>query len=431
VSKLTEVRENLVAKQREMNEIVKTASVGDGDYDFSKVKGHGFEDRDSKGQVEHFNAMHAEMKALAAEANQLKQTADAAREISDMGDELDRGDGRKSGSRLVHAGGEQTAEAKSLGELFTDSEAYTKWRRGAAGPEVEIDLAKQVGGGSLMTGVKAIMTTSAGWAPQNIRTGRMVDLATAPIDFLDVIPTEATDQAAVVYMEETTFTNNAAEALEGGTYAQAALALTERTSPVRKIAVYLPVTDEQLEDIAQVQSYINNRLPFMVRQRLNLQALKGNGASPNIEGLQVRAGVQTYALSAEPVFDAVAKAMDLVLNTGQAIPDAFVPNSSDWIRKFRLARTPDGIYLLGNPNDAQAANSLWGMTVAPTQQQTTGTGLLGSFAMFSGLAWKKNVTLSVGYVNDDFIKGQQSIRCEIRVAVQSYRPAAFATVTNL
>ena len=37
MSKLTEVREALLAKQKQMNSIVKAASTPEGDYDFSKV----------------------------------------------------------------------------------------------------------------------------------------------------------------------------------------------------------------------------------------------------------------------------------------------------------------------------------------------------------------------------------------------------------
>jgi HK97 family phage major capsid protein len=87
-------------------------------------------------------------------------------------------------------------------------------------------------------------------------------------------------------MEETTFTNSAAETAEGGTYPESALALTERSTPVQKITTFIPVTDEQLEDVPQIQGYLNNRLPFMVRQRLDLQILTGNGTTPNLRGLR-------------------------------------------------------------------------------------------------------------------------------------------------
>jgi len=432
VSKLIETREKLAAKQREMTEIVKAATTTSGDYDFTQVKGHGFDDlADQSARVDHFKALHSEMADLGKQATSLKEIEDIANSVKQTGDDFDRGDGRKSNSGLMLPGTQQ-AEAKSLGEMFTDGAGYKAWQPGSMNiPELEIDLAKHLGGGNAQQGVKTLMTTSAGFAPQNIRTGRVVDFATTPIDFLDVVPMESTDQAAVVYMEETTFTNSAAETAEGGAYAAGALAFTQRTQAVQKIAVYLPVTDEQLEDVAQVQSLINNRLTLMVRQRLNLQALKGNGTPPNLQGIQTAANVQTYALAAEPVFDAVIRGMDKVINTGQAMPDAFVPNASDWLTKFRLARTPDGIYILGSPNDPNAANSIWGLRVAPTQQQTAGTSLVGSFAMYSGLAMKRNITLSVGFVNDDFIHGQVAIRCDVRCSVQTYRPTAFCTVTNL
>lgn len=428
---LTEVREKLAAKQKQMSEIAKAAGTPEG-LDFSKVNDHGFGDvSDTKAAVELFTSMNDELSALAGEAESLKSAEDAAANVKRVGEMFERPDGVKTSARLLHpdSAGEPV---KSLGELITEHANFKNFRPGARemSPEWGIDLAKDVGGGDLNTGVKAIMTTAAGWAPQAIRTGKVVEKAVTPIEIIDLIPGETTNQNAVVYMEETTLTNAAVEIAEGASYPAAALALTERTSPVRKIAVYLPVTDEQLEDVAQVQAYINNRLGYMVRARLGLQALKGDGITPNLEGLQIRSGIGTYVLAGEPVFDAIVKGMDNVLNTGQATPDAVVINASDWWKKFRLARTPDGIYILGNPNEAGPAN-LWGLNVATAQQQTVGTALVGAYREFSGLAIKKNLSMSVGYVNDDFVKGQQSIRCEMRVALQCYRPAAFCKVTGL
>jgi HK97 family phage major capsid protein len=238
-----------------------------------------------------------------------------------------------------------------------------------------------------------------------------------------------------VFMEETTFTNNAAEvdeSVEGtpGTYPEAALATTEQSSPVRKIAVWLPVSDEQLEDVAQVTGYINNRLPFMLRQRLDGQVLNGDGVAPNLDGILNVAGIQTYALAAEPVFDAVHKGITLVNVTGRASADAIAMHSNDW-QDLRLTRTADGIYILGNPSEVGIPR-LWGLPVVVNETIAENTALVGDFGGYSELSFKRGIDIQVSNSHDTFfIEGKQAFRADVRVALVVYRPAAFCTVTGI
>ncbi|TMC31735.1 MAG: phage major capsid protein, partial [Chloroflexi bacterium] len=147
------------------------------------------------------------------------------------------------------------------------SNAYRGRTKGIpVGPEAELNLSPR----AILEG-KTTMTTAAGWAPQAIRSGLVVPIATRPVQVLDLLPQSNTQQANVVFMEETTFTNNAAEAAEGAAYAENVEALTERTALVQKIAVFLPVTDEQLADVDQAKAFVNNRLTFSIRQRLDNQ----------------------------------------------------------------------------------------------------------------------------------------------------------------
>jgi HK97 family phage major capsid protein len=158
-------------------------------------------------------------------------------------------------------------------------------------------------------GSKTLMTTAAGFAPQSIRIPGFVEAATRPIQLLDIIPVGQTGMEQVVYMEETTRVHAAAEKGEGVAFAESQFAFTERTSPVRKITDSLPVTDEQLEDVALIQSYINGRLTFGVRQRLDSQCLIGDAAGSNLRGIKNVVGIQTQAKGADPVMDAFFKAM--------------------------------------------------------------------------------------------------------------------------
>lgn len=277
---------------------------------------------------------------------------------------------------------------------------------------------------------KTLLTTAAGWAPQAIRTGRMVEFAARPVQVLDIVPGSNTNQNAVVYMEETTFTPAATEIAEAGTYPEAALALTERNSPVRKIAVFLPVTDEQLEDVPQMQGYLNNRLPFFLRQRLDGQIVNGNGTPPNLTGLANLGGIQTQARGTDPGPDAVYKAIVKVRVTGRASPSAVVYHPTDW-QNVRLLRTSDGIYIWGSPTDP-GPDRIWGLPVAQCDSFAAGTAYVGDFAGFSELSEKRGIEVKVSDSHSTFfIEGKQAIRADFRVALVWYRPAAFCSVTGL
>lgn len=371
-------------------------------------------------------AKSEQIRAINDELTDLSKQADSLRGVKAAGQRI-----RAAGTQVVEAGGEAGSspdgdaaqqrseqQTKSFGELFIGSVAY-KNRTGGVGPEAKLDLE-----------LKTLMTTSAGWAPETTRTGRLVDFATRPVQVTDLVPATTTSQSAVVYMEETTFTNAAAEALEAGTYAEAALALTEQSSTVRKIAVFLPLTDEQLEDEPQVQGYVNNRLPFMLRQRLDSQILVGNGTAPNLRGFLNIVGIQTQAKGADPSPDAVYKAMVKVRVTGRAMPNGIVYHPTNW-QDIRLLRTADGIYIWGNPSDA-GPERIWGLAVAQSDAITLGTALVGDFATYSELASRRGIDVQVSNSHSTFfIEGKQAMRADVRVALVVYRPTAFCTVTGL
>lgn len=306
-------------------------------------------------------------------------------------------------------------DEKGFAELF-----FEKFDpREDKGKEIEIGL-----------DLKTLFQTTAGWAPETTRTGRVVDYATRPVQVLDVIPSSPTSQAAVVYMAETTFTNAAAETAEGLAFPESTFALTEVSSPVRKISHFIPVTDEQLEDVEGSGGYLDRRLRFGLRQRADLQVIVGDGTPPNLSGITDRAGILTQAKGNDPAPDAVHKALTKVEITGRGIPDYVMMHGEDW-QTFRLLRTADGIYIYGSPADL-APPMVWGLPVVKTEALSQGTALVGDFGNFSEISIKRGVTVKVSDSHDDyFVKGKQAIRADMRMSLQVYREAAFATVTGL
>lgn len=326
------------------------------------------------------------------------------------------------------ANGGHANVTKSFGRAFVESDAYkSKLKGGEWGNGVKSGNGETAG---IQFETKTLFQTTAGWAPQTTRTGRVVPFATIPIEFLDSIPSATTDQVAVVYMEETSFTNTAAETSEGGSYAEATLALTQRSSSVRKITVYLTVTDEQLEDVEYAEQYVDQRLQFMLKQRLEKQILTGDGIAPNLGGLNGWSGIQTQAKGADTGPDAIFKGLTLVMTTGASMPSHIIMNPLDW-QNIRLLKDTTGNYIWGPPS-AVGVDSLWGYNVIRSQQQTSGSALVGDLANHYQLVTKRGVEVQITNSHDVyFINGKQAIRADFRVASVLFRPGAVCKITGL
>jgi HK97 family phage major capsid protein len=406
---LKDAQGKLEAKRKELADIFDEAGP---DLDLTKVKSVRGTTHDIAAKIRELNDEQTDLGKEVDALLAVQKAAERARTPDDR--HLGSGEhGADNGNVLEFA-----PRRKSFGQLFVESDAY-KLKQGPIGPEATLDVE-----------LKTLMTTAAGWDPEETRTGRVVEFATRPIQVAELIPQTTTGQSAVQYMEETTFTNNAAEVAEGGTYPEAALAYTEQTSIVRKISVFLPVTDEQLEDEPRIRGIIDNRLPFMVRQRLDLQILVGNGTAPNLRGILNVVGIQTQAKGADPTPDAVYKAIVKVNVTGQAQANAVVFHPNDW-QDVRLLRTADGLYIWGNPSDA-GPERIWGLRVAMAQAETENTALVGDFANYAELAVRRGVDTQVSNSHSTyFVEGKQAIRADMRVALVVYRPAAFCTVTGI
>ena len=406
--KLTEKREELVAKHKILERAIGEAGV---DHDFTKVTAFG-EDLDTQGKVDEFRKLNVELDVLTKACQKL--------EFDEIGANVRAVRERMAApvETVPHPTGNDGQ--KSLGQRFVESEQYEEYKGNH-------DLAISVSFPDI--GLKTLFATDAGWAPESLRTGRLVDAVTRPVQVLDLIPQGQTNSASVVYMEESLRTHSAAEKIEGATFAESAFELTERTVQVRKVTDSIPATDEQLEDEAQIRSYLDQRLRFGLRQRLDNQVMNGTGIPPFMEGILNVSGIQTQAKGADPRFDAIHKAMTKIRVTGRAFPNAIVLHPTDW-EQIRLTRTADGIYILGNPAIAGPL-SLFGVQVVLGDVLSVNTGLVGDFANWCMLFERRGVNVQVGYTGSQFVEGKSTIRADLRAAFVVFRPAAFCTVTGL
>lgn len=375
-------------------------------------------------------AQYPDLKAMPAEvAEQIAPRNDELTEIAGRLEEVKRiemvrdsvSGSRKAGGRRPPNEGDPDSgsQARGLGAILRESKAYESFRRGdVKTASLELDGVE----------MKTLMTLTTINNPAT--RGPIVPMAQDETTVSDLLLQGTTDNNTLTYMEETTLTNNAATVAEGAAKPESALAFTERTDNVRKIATWIPATAELLADVAGIQSYIEGRLAFMVRREEEDQVLNGSGTAPDIRGILNRSGIQTQAKGADPIPDAVYKAITKIRVTGQAEPTAYVTHPNDW-QEVRLLRTTDGIYIWGSPAEA-GPERIWGLQVRQTPVIAEGTGLVGAFTPHGQIFRREGLTITLSTEHSTyFVENKVAILAELRLALVIYRPSAFCTVTGI
>lgn len=325
-------------------------------------------------------------------------------------------------------------DPRSVGQRFVESDLF-KHRSGdlkSAPIEAKFDLdVREWQDGTADPAIKATLSTTTGFAPFIPRGPRVVPLGQIQPVISDLIDHTPTTVPGGKYMEETTYTNAAGIVPEGTIKPEAALAFTERLFGMQKVAVSIPVTDEQLEDVPQIRGIIDNRLSLMVRQKnddyLLNNTIAGGGA---YDGFLQKTGVQQVPQGTDPLPTAVLKAMTQIeFQPGFANVTALIMNPLDW-QNYATYQITTGAYLVGSP-DTSAITSMWGMPIIRTNRMPQGKALLGDFRTYAEILDREDLTIRLGWANDDFLKNLQRVLAEARNTLNIYRASAFAVVTGI
>jgi HK97 family phage major capsid protein len=332
---------------------------------------------------------------------------------------------------------------KSIGEQFTDAlqtqaPDRAPGRRMSAGVDASFQNATITEAGGGIGGV----------VPQYLPGGPL-PLLFRRLTVSDLIPQGSTTSQSIIYVQETAVTNAAATVAEGAAKPQSDLTLAQVTEVVRKIATTAKISDEMVNDVGYIQSYVNGRLVLFVQLAEEDQLLNGNGTAPNLRGILQRSGLTSaQALGADTRPDAIFKEITKIRAGAFLEPDAIVVHPTDW-QTIRLLKDGNGQYYGGGPfgfaaygNAAQSTGSttnlaagndtLWNMRVVVTPAIAQGTALVGAFGLSSQVYRREGIRVEMTNSNeDDFLKNLIAIRVEERLALAVYRPAGFGTVTGL
>lgn len=324
---------------------------------------------------------------------------------------------------------------KSIGEQFVNTDAYNNYaEKGVKGVDSNVEF-------------KTTLTTT-GYPPESLRAPGILETALRdPNSVIGLFDQINTNQNAYVYLEETTFTNAAAEAAEGASAAESALAFTERTESIRKIATFLPVTDELLSDVVGVQGYINSRLSTMMKLRLDNQLMDGDGSAPNLTGVLNKSGINSFQYGSYSGelgrLGQVYAAITEIRKDAFVEPDAIILHPSDWLDIVTsvtdITTTTSGaapknpLFMVAGGFGESVQPRLWGLKVVASTVVNAGTALVGKFGGGDAaqVIMREGVDLAVSDSHSDFfIKNQLAIRLTMRMGFAIYRPTAFCKITQ-
>jgi len=339
--------------------------------------------------------------------------------------------------KAIHSEKVETEEYKSLGQNFLESDAYKSFvETGIKNVKSELKWDPRVE-------TKTTVTEST-WPPAVVRSPRIQESAQLdPYVIPALIDTITTDQYQYKYLEETTYTNNAAPTAEGSALGENALAFTERTEEIRKVGAFIPVTEELLADVSAAQGYIDSRLRFMVRQTISDQIIGGSGSGVNLTGILNKTGINAFNYSSfsgnlkriGQIFEAITEIQkDAFMN-----PDAIIMHPSDWyqvVTEVNAVTTSGALNPLfvgaGSFGDAVTPR-LWGVPVVSSTETSAGDCLVGVFGGGQAIhiVARQGMEVAMSDSHDEnFVKDIVVLKATVRLGLPIYRATAFAKITN-
>lgn len=271
-------------------------------------------------------------------------------------------------------------------------------------------------------------------------------LATRSLVMDQVFPTVNLSEADVKesngvirYLDVASETRNAAETAEKGTKPESAISWIERTAALQVIADTIPVTKQAYRSLGFVAGEIDRLLRRSHALRKDLQLYSGDGVSPNIKGVYTYATAATLSslpnyqgLTDPNLYDLIANLSVYISNSkqGKYAPNVVLMNPAD-VLKYKLAKAADGHYILP-PFISADGKVIDGIRVVETSVVTANTLVLGDFA-YGTIYQSEDLVIEMGWINDQFIKNQWTIRAEqeLMLLVRNADLDAFTKITDI
>lgn len=254
----------------------------------------------------------------------------------------------------------------------------------------------------------------------------------------DLLSVQNTNSNSVEYVTLTpAAAPSAAPVAESGLKPETTFTAGTATAPVRTIAVHMPVTEQQLQDFPQIQGIIDTELRYELAFVEDEQVAWGDGTGQNLLGIFNTPGVIAGRdVAGDTLLDRIRRAITDV-RVARNAPNGLAVHPYD-MERIQLLKGSDNTYVWIVVTDAATGQMrIWGLQAVeslgmekPTLDTATNTIherriLVGDFVRGATLWDRQQANVGVGWVNDQYIRNQRTIRAEERLAFGVKRPKAF------
>jgi HK97 family phage major capsid protein len=265
-------------------------------------------------------------------------------------------------------------------------------------------------------------------APQ--RNAGIVAGAFVPFAMEALLPSTTTSSNAIEFTKEASFTNSAAEVVEGtGLKAESALTWSLVNMPVSTIAHWIKISKQLAADAPALAAYVNTRMRYGVNKRVDTQLVVGDGTAPNISGTYDTGNFTAHGYANADLgstfkkFVLIRKVMADLYAAGYPA-DAIVLNPADWAAmEIELMTTAAGQTLYSVSEGGSPR--LFGLPVIQAIGMAADTFQVGRFSEAYMIYNREGVVVEMSDSDgDNFRYNLITLRAERRLALATEKPAA-------
>ncbi|OYD64844.1 UNVERIFIED_ORG: HK97 family phage major capsid protein [Burkholderia sp. CF145] len=316
--------------------------------------------------------------------------------------------------------GQRDMGVQTVGEYFVKSDAFKAMQSGGNAGRARISLE-----GEQLKAVAPIYGTvdpNIYPVPPDRRT-TIIPPGMNDVWIRDLIPGGTTTSNLIEYPREKAAQLNADYQTEGQLKAQSDLSFEMVSAPIVTIAHWLLASRQVLDDVAQLQSYINMRMTYGLRMKEDRELLMGDGAPGHIMGLIPSAALFTPTDPALNGVDNIRLAMAQI-QAAFYNPTFAVMHPLDWA-SIQLMKNNMGEYLFGSPL-APVTQRLWNMNIDASYAIAQGSFLVGDARQ--AMVWdRQSINIEVSREDvDNFRRNMVTILVEERLGLSVFAADAFA-----